>query len=63
MYTSHGHHIPGTDFDNIPPLATMCGGVPFCRECHKEAFQSLHLRVTQPCVLKDEVDHRQPNFD
>lgn len=36
MYTSHGHHIPGTDKDDNPPVADPCGGVENCSQCINE---------------------------
>lgn len=41
-YTSHGHHIPGTPWDEeTGPGIIRCGGVKLCRECKLEAVRIL----------------------
>lgn len=38
MYTSHGHHIPGTiNNDDRPAQVARCGGPGLCKVCMKEA--------------------------
>ena len=37
MYTSHGHHIPGTLEDNPPDKEHPCGGLTECHACIREA--------------------------
>lgn len=39
MYTTHGHHIPGTDTKNTPLIQRVCGGPGPCFECSNEAMQ------------------------
>lgn len=44
MYTSHGHHIPGTISDTTkdsPPAVIRCGGPNICSICAVEAMQAL----------------------
>lgn len=36
-YTSHGHHIPGTEKDFLPPVRARCGAISLCEVCRKEA--------------------------
>lgn len=36
-YTSHGHHIPNTQKDALPPIRARCGAISFCKVCKKEA--------------------------
>ena len=38
MYTTHGHHIPGTAIEEKPESVARCGGYLVCRECAIEAF-------------------------
>lgn len=35
-WTSHGHHIPGTDMHHPPPDRARCGGVRVCKVCSAE---------------------------
>lgn len=38
MYTSHGHHIPGTEYtEPTPNTKARCGAVGLCKECTKDA--------------------------
>lgn len=37
MFTSHGHHIPGSGTGNIFVLSTQCGGIHECNDCIREA--------------------------
>jgi len=38
MYTSHGHHIPGTVLESVRPIrVARCGGVSLCKVCKSEA--------------------------
>lgn len=42
MYTSHGHHIPGTiKNDDRPAQVTRCGGPGLCQVCMKEAQKAM----------------------
>ena len=39
MYTSHGHHIPGTiKNDDRPEQVARCGGPRICKVCMREAM-------------------------
>ena len=61
-YTSHGHHISGTDLNNRPRQVARCGGIALCRECNTDAYLiTLDSWPTAPIL--DTIDHRQPNFD
>lgn len=41
MYTTHGHHIPGTTKDeNFPEQVARCGGPSLCSQCSREAAKS-----------------------
>jgi hypothetical protein len=42
-YTSHGHHIPGTDKLNPPNMVARCGGIGRCKTCNGE---TLPVQVT-----------------
>jgi hypothetical protein len=51
MYTSHGHHIPGTvkkcvDFQ--PKNPKRCGGVKHCRVCMSETEASNEILSRAP---------------
>lgn len=36
-YTTHGHHIPGTDWGNAPSEESMlCGGPKECQDCKEQ---------------------------
>lgn len=40
MYTTHGHIIPGTKYNEVRPTqAARCGGVNICSQCASEAWQ------------------------
>ena len=42
MYTSHGHHIPGTiKNDDSPAQVARCGGPGLCQVCMKEAQKAM----------------------
>lgn len=41
MYTSHGHHIPGTPLDELQPLRQKCGGFALCAVCLRDAAKVL----------------------
>lgn len=36
MYTSHGHHIPGTEDEGPPAETHQCGGIGVCLRCDYE---------------------------
>lgn len=60
-YTSHGHHIPGTILDALPPETRgRCGGVSLCAICSKEAaaFQARGEVPQEPTTMtwKDKQD-------
>jgi len=72
MYTSHGHHIPGTPADPIPPVKARCGGPKLCAPCAQEAaiyapsdnFETvIHPgaipNVTVPLVIYDGAERMQ----
>ena len=69
-YTSHGHHIPGTE---LKPkhlgLVARCGGPRLCKKCMTETQRYDAMTTTVPDRspfdhrLPGEVDLRQPNFD
>lgn len=41
MFTSHGHHIPGTDDEGgAPPVIAQCGGPSACYACGLEVARS-----------------------
>lgn len=43
MYTSHGHHIPGTiKNDDRPAQVARCGGPGLCKVCMKEAQKAMN---------------------
>jgi hypothetical protein len=46
MYTTHGHHIPGTAIEEKPESVARCGGYLVCRECAVEAF-GLDARIKE----------------
>lgn len=48
MYSSHGHHIPGTTVAGLQPLRVRCGGFERCEQCLREAAKVL---------VKSEKDH------
>lgn len=41
MYSSHGHHIPGTTVAGLQPLRVRCGGFERCEQCLREAAKVL----------------------
>lgn len=46
MYTTHGHHIPGTGLSEPPETAEPCGGHVICRQCAIESF-GLDARIKE----------------
>lgn len=58
MYTSHGHHIPGTVLDDNPPPIARCGGPGLCDACSKEAAAQ-GMALPQQLESSDEVALRK----
>lgn len=48
MYTSHGHHIPGTVMDEgeSRPTRARCGGANSCRVCRQEVEDHIVTQTT-----------------
>lgn len=49
MYTSHGHHIPGTDTksDEPRPPVHRCGGPRLCKTCAVESINVLSEELSK----------------
>lgn len=49
MYTTHGHHIPGSVDVGIKIEVALCGGVKVCGECKREVrfFESIGEQYQQ----------------
>lgn len=58
MYTSHGHHIPGTTEDAEGPVPDRCGGIRSCRQCNDEAVQM--VGIVAP-TLNPSAQQPEPN--
>lgn len=41
MYTTHGHHIQGTDVENPPPSKARCGGPVLCNLCASQSMAAI----------------------
>lgn len=57
-YTSHGHHIPGTDTENPPSNRARCGGPQLCSACGREAFV-FSLSNNEKKVLGIKMDNKK----
>lgn len=74
MFTSHGHHIPGTvldDTDDNQRNVARCGGPGLCAECSQEAVKVIDLGTPkQPEITKRQfildiaahLEHATSNF-
>lgn len=60
MYTTHGHHIPGTtETDTNPNTITRCGGVRLCRACTNEAVD-IYLEMLSDAAEADTSSSLMP---
>lgn len=53
MYTSHGHHIPGTPLDPPAKSVARCGGPRICRKCSAEVDLESIKRVATSTTPKE----------
>lgn len=58
-YTTHGNHVPGTDWDN-PPIeeslgSLLCDGLPGCAECKAEVDAFVGTSDDYPAMAKAAV--------
>lgn len=58
-YTSHGHHIAGTQHWNAPNLKKHCGGPEFCADCSKESLEFLiaGVKVDPKLMVGEDVNY------
>jgi len=56
VYTTHGHHIPGTILDERPIQLARCGGIRTCRECQREAAEVLGKEGNVPAQEVDPAE-------
>lgn len=61
-FTSHGHHIKGSDKNNEPTTKARCGGPTICRKCSIEASEYVNqleaeskLKVENPPEKKSTI--------
>lgn len=62
MYTTHGHHIPGTSVEPTPDVKNNCGGVQHCAQCRLESGSSrgfvqppgMKITALEPPPMTDE---------
>lgn len=54
MYTTHGHHIPGTDYGKQPYSIAACGGPLKCGPCAMETVTQLRkMKAEAPVTHSD----------
>lgn len=51
MYTTHGHHIPGTDTVNPPKERARCSGAGGCPVCSSEIARAAGVHTTFGAAL------------
>ena len=62
MYTSHGHHIPGTPVEaETPETKSRCGGPGRCTVCSREAAAASEIRFGTYPDFDLQYDHRDLN--
>ena len=57
-YTKHGHHIPGTQQDALPPIRARCGGLTLCNQCQSD----VHAHFAPNIEIHKTPNHIEERF-
>lgn len=62
MYTTHGHHIPGTTTENPPEKIQRCGGPGLCGPCSNQTLRHIThaLKAEQSTPEHKQIPMHEP---